>query len=343
MLRLGVIFGGRSSEHEVSLMSAASVLRVIDETVYDVIKIGITKKGDWLRYEGTPDKIENGQWEKEAEPFSIDKLKETVDFAFPVLHGMYGEDGTIQGLFEMLDIPYAGCGVLASSVAMDKALARDVFRRNGLPMCGHRLITLPATDEELNRDIEEITKEMKFPLFVKPANAGSSVGITKVKAKEELKKAVREAEKYDARILVEEGVNCRELESGVIGNRELTVSTVGEILPSADFYDYTAKYFDGGQTRICVPADISDELREEIRTLAAKAYKAIDCSGFARVDFFYDKDNKRVLLNEINTIPGFTAFSMFSKLFEASGLTYREQIERIIELGYERYNAKNNR
>ncbi len=343
MLRVGVIFGGRSSEHEVSLMSAASVLRVIDREKYDVIMIGITKRGNWLLYEGSPDNIENGQWEQSAKPFCIDELKKHIDFAFPILHGAYGEDGTIQGLFEMLDIPYAGCGVLASSVAMDKALARDVFIRNGLPMCNHKLVCLPMSDEELDREIEEITKELKLPYFVKPANAGSSVGITKVKESGKLKEAIRAAEKHDARILIEEGINCRELETGVIGNREVTVATVGEILPAADFYDYRAKYFDGGKTRICVPADVSDEMREEIRTLAAKAYKAVDCSGFARVDFFYDKDNKKILLNEINTIPGFTAFSMFSKLFEAVGMSYRDQIERIIELGYERYNAKNNR
>lgn len=343
MIKLGVIFGGKSGEHEVSLMSAASVLRAIDRTKFQPVTIGITKKGEWKLFEGSEDDIENGSWEKTAVPFPIDKLKETVDFALPIMHGPNGEDGTIQGLFEMVNIPYGGCGVLGSAAAMDKAIAKDVFAQAGLPICRHILIIgeyyLRHTEEEIAR----LEAAMSYPVFVKPANMGSSVGISKAKDRESFREAMTEALKYDRRIVVEEGLDIREVETGVIGIDDPIVSVVGEILPSEEFYSYHAKYFDGGATNLVIPADITEEQSENIRDIAKRAYLALDCSGFARVDFFIEKKTGKIYINEINTIPGFTAFSMFSLLFAEAGVPYAELIERIVDFGYERYNAKNNR
>lgn len=351
MKKIGVIFGGKSGEHEISLMSATSVINALDKNKFELYFFGITKEGKWKHFEGAVSDIENGQWEKTAKDFNMGSLKDLVDFALPILHGPYGEDGTIQGMFEMLDIPYAGCGVLASSVAMDKAIAKDIFAKAGLPICKHALIYaedfLNAHGEVDLKTIEEEAKRIEskvpYPMFVKPANMGSSVGITKAKDRESLYKALLEAAKYDRRIVVEEGINCRELETGIIGNHRPKAATVGEILPSAEFYDYKAKYFDGGQSKICVPADIAPEIREQIREIAVKAYMALDCAGFARVDFFLEKGTNKVYINEINTIPGFTKFSMFAKLWGEAGVSYAQLIERIVEFGYERHHAKNSR
>lgn len=351
MIKIGVIFGGRSGEHEISLMSAASVINALDKAKYKTFFFGITKEGKWKHFEGTTAEIENGQWEKTAKNFNPGKLKEYIDFALPILHGPYGEDGTIQGLFEMLDIPYAGCGVLASAAAMDKAIAKDIFAKAGLPICKHALtfsddfISVEGKCDEnlIKAEIEKIEKKVPYPMFVKPANMGSSVGITKAKDKDGLKKSLIEAAKYDRRIVVEEGIDCRELETGVIGNHNPKAATVGEILPSSEFYDYKAKYFDGGQSKICVPADISEDIREQIRDIAVRAYMALDCAGFSRIDFFLEKETKKVYINEINTIPGFTKFSMFSKLWAEAGVPYSLLIERIVDFGYERYYAKNSR
>lgn len=351
MIKIGVIFGGKSGEHEISLMSAASVINALDKTKFKPFFFGITKEGKWKHFEGNTAEIENGQWEKNAKDFNPGSLKEYIDFALPILHGPYGEDGTIQGMFEMLDIPYAGCGVLASSLAMDKAIAKDIFAKAGLPICKHALTfseDFMSDDGKedinlMNVEIDKIEEKVPYPMFVKPANMGSSVGISKAKDRAELHKALLEAAKYDRRIVVEEGIDCRELETGVIGNHKPEAAAVGEILPSSEFYDYKAKYFDGGQSRICVPADVPKEIKDKIRNIAVRAYMALDCAGFSRVDFFLEKDTNRIYINEINTIPGFTKFSMFSKLWVEAGVPYPQLIERIVDFGYERYYAKNSR
>ena len=351
---IGIVFGGRSGEYEVSLLSAASVIRAIDKTKFDLVYIGIDKEGHWYLVpkvyaqdennkvsEITADIIENGTWLKAAAPIIPGDIKGLVDFALPVMHGPYCEDGKIQGFFEMLDIPYGGCGVLASAVAMDKLAAKDVFRQHGIPVCADEAVTRRDMAADKEGVLDRIEKSLGYPCFVKPANMGSSVGVSKATDRKALEEALTLALKYDRRIIVEEFVNCRELETGIIGNDHPEAAAVGEILPSAEFYDYEAKYFSSGASKICIPADISDERREEIRSLAIKAYSAIDGEGFARVDFFIDKDTDKLYLNEINTLLGFTKFSMFPQLWEEAGVKYGETIERIIELGYERYNAKN--
>ncbi|MDO4552960.1 MAG: D-alanine--D-alanine ligase family protein [Bacillota bacterium] len=363
-MKLGIIFGGRSGEHEVSLMSAASVIGAVDKSKYQVVQIGITRGGEWLLYDGPPARIESGEWEREAraalaaEPekygFTVlgtggRNLKELVDFAFPVLHGPYGEDGTIQGLFEMAGIPYAGSGVTGSAAAMDKILAKAIFAREGLPQCEY--LSLQA--EELEEDIAE---DRRLPLpgrweekglsprwFVKPANMGSSVGISRATDRDSMAAALKEAARFDSRILIEEGIDGRELEVAILGNHNPQAAEVGEIIPSAAFYDYHAKYLDGGRSRLCIPAEISRETAERLKDIALRAYKALDCCGYARVDFFLERGTDQLYLNEVNTIPGFTRFSMFPLLWGAAGVPYPELIERIVELGYERYHAKNHR
>jgi len=356
MTTIGVLFGGRSGEHEISLMSAASVIKAIDKTKYKIVMIGITKQGKWLKYDGPFCRIEDGGWQKIAETalekdpknygFTVlgtgkDSLKEQIDFALPILHGPYGEDGTVQGLFEMLNIPYGGCGVAASSICMDKGLAKAIFAKEGLPQVCYRVVCSEDLKEEKNNIIQKLSDELGFPVFVKPANMGSSVGVGKVKDRKELEQALFNAAKYDRRILVEEYIDCREIETGVLGNLNPEVAAVGEIIPSAEFYDYRAKYFDGGKSKLCIPADITKEQTETIQEIAEKAYRATDCCGFARVDFFINKKTGKIYLNEINTIPGFTKYSMFPLLWEAVGVPYSTLIERIITLGYERHYVKN--
>ena len=340
MKKIGIIFGGKSTEHEVSQMSAASVLRAIDKKKFTPVTIGITKTGEWKLFEGDYDKIENGEWEKEAKPFRPSDLKNVCEFAFPVLHGLNGEDGTIQGLFEMLDIPYAGCGVAGSASTMDKGIARDIFRCAGLPMCKHVAFISADFNDDPDGIMNRIERELGYPCFVKPSNMGSSVGISKAHDRAELKKGLEEAIRIDRRIVVEEAVDAREVEIAVIGNDYPETAAIGEILPSDEFYTYHSKYFDNGETKLVIPADITDEQRAEIQRIAKIAYKACDCSGLSRVDFFIDRKTGKVLLNEINTIPGFTAFSMFSLLWAEAGVPYPELIERIVNYGYERYNAK---
>ncbi|MCL1808743.1 MAG: D-alanine--D-alanine ligase [Clostridiales bacterium] len=348
MTRLGIVFGGRSGEHSVSLMSATSVIGALDASKYEVVCIGITRQGEWKLYSGPAACIESGEWERTAKPFNAGDLKKEIDFAFPVLHGPYGEDGTIQGLFEMLDVPYAGCGVLASALAMDKIVAKELFKADGLPVCRHMAVAAEelAGAERLADRIEDRIEDCfsgKYPLFVKPSNMGSSVGISKVKHRGGLAAALDEAARHDRRIIVEEGIAGRELETAILGNASPEAAVVGEVLPSAEFYDYAAKYLDGGKSKICVPADIPQETAEEVRATAVKAYKALDCSGFARVDFFLEEGTGKVFLSEVNTIPGFTKYSMFPLLWQGAGLAYPRQLERIVEFGNERYYAKNHR
>lgn len=343
MDRLGVFFGGRSNEHEISLLSAAAVISAIDRERHELYYFGITRDGSWRHYEGPIEAIADGSWEKTAEEVSVDQVRQMIDFAFPVLHGPYGEDGKIQGLFEMLDLPYAGSGVTGSAIAMDKVAAKQIFLSNGIPTCDFALVTSEALAADPEGETERCDRSLPYPMFVKPANMGSSVGISKVRNKDELKDALVLAARYDRRIIVEEGINCREVETGVIGNVVPEVASVGEIVAKADFYDYTAKYSDDAGTMILVPADIDDETREKVRSIAAKAYLALDCAGFARVDFMIDKVTGAVYVNEINTIPGFTKYSMFPVLWGEAGLPFGELVERIVNYGYERYNAKNNR
>ncbi len=352
MIKLGIIFGGRSGEHEISLMSATSVIKAIDQDKFIPVLIGITKEGNWLLYDGPIEKIEDGSWQQIAEAALAENpekygvtilgaggksLKDWIDFALPILHGPFGEDGTIQGLFEMADIPYAGCGVLGSATAMDKALAKEIFAKEELPICRHLNLLKEEILENLNRVINRVEKYLPYPIFVKPANMGSSVGISKAVNTEELKSAMMEAIKYDRRLVLEEGLDCREIETGVIGNYAPQVAAVGEILPSAEFYNYEAKYFDGGQSKMCVPADIPADIAKEIRSIALEAYGLLDCCGFARVDFFLERGTNKIYINEINTIPGFTKFSMFPLLWAEAGVSYSQLIEKIIAFGYERY------
>lgn len=353
-LRVGIIFGGKSDEHEVSLMSAASVINAMDKSKYDILPIGITKQGKWLIYDGDIEQIPNGNWESIAEKnleenpdkysFSVigtpPNLKDSIDVAFPVLHGPYGEDGTIQGLFEMADIPYIGSGVLGSALAMDKIYAKKIFDKFELPICKDTLVMRTEIRYDIQSVIKNIEKEFKYPVFVKPANLGSSVGISKAHNHDELKAALLEAAKFDRKILIEEFINCRELEVAVFGNDNPQASVVGEIIPSHEFYDYKAKYFDNGGSKLCIPAPISKEKSDEIRAIAVKAYKALDCCGFSRVDFFIDKDTEKIILNEINTIPGFTKYSMYPLLWEEAGVAYSQVIDKLIEFGLERYKEK---
>lgn len=356
MVRLGVFFGGRSGEHEVSLMSAASVINAIDRKKYEVKTFGITKDGTWLLYEGSPEHIADGSWQQEAEQtlrndreaygFTVlgaggKSLKDMIDFALPVLHGPYGEDGTIQGLFEMIGIPYGGCDVIGSALAMDKIAAKQVFSAMDIrqvPYVWLEAEDLPEKTEWMKR---KIRKRLHYPVFVKPANMGSSVGLSKVSRPEELNAAIALACRYDRRIIIEQGVECRELETAILGNHSVEVGAVGEIISASEYYDYEAKYLDGGRSQLCVPAQITEAQREEIRSTAARAYKALDCRGYARVDFLMDKNTGEIYLNEINTIPGFTPYSMFARLWEAEGVPFPELIDRIVELGMERYSVKN--
>lgn len=364
---IAIVFGGRSGEHEVSLMSATSVIKTIDKEKYNVIPLGITKEGRWMLYSGTFDKIESGEWEDIANKLLKDSpdenifsvvplgsgdvwekgqsiprsLSEQIDVIIPMLHGPYGEDGTIQGLFEMADIPYVGAGVLASSVAMDKVFAKKLFEQLGLPVGKYIVVMRNKLVKELQAYITMIEESFKYPVFVKPANLGSSVGISKAHDRQELLKGLELAAKHDRKILVEEYIECREIECAVLGNDDPDASVLGEIIPSHEFYDYESKYFDDGKSKLIIPADIPEEKSDEMRAMAVKAYKAIDCSGLARVDFFLEKETMKVYINEINTMPGFTKYSMYPMLWQATGLPYKELIDKLIELAEERYEEKN--
>lgn len=352
-LNVAVLFGGKSGEHEVSLMSATNVIRAMDKAKYNIYMIGITKQGKWMAYEGDVDKIIDGTWEKEAEKLerkeTIDLLfseffkgdsRSRMDVVFPVLHGPNGEDGTIQGLLELLDVPYVGCGVTTSALGMDKAFSKQLFHAAGLPVCNYDVIMKTDILKDINGTVGRIEAKFSYPVFVKPVNMGSSVGISKAHDREELVAALREASKYDRKVLIEEFINCREIECSVLGNNEPMVSGVGEIIPSHEFYDYEAKYFDDGKSILIIPAKLEEEKLAEIRSIAQKAYTVLDCCGMSRVDFFLEKGTDKVYLNEINTIPGFTKISMYPKLWDAAGISYGELIDRLIDLSLEMYNQK---
>lgn len=346
-LNVALIFGGKSGEHEVSLSSTASIYKHIDKNKYNVFTIGITKDGRWMYYEGSEENIKNGQWENLANKnVEINLIPvgnrevgikfeggrfEKIDVLFPVLHGPYGEDGKIQGLFEISQIPYVGCGVLASSVGMDKLVCKKVFSQMGLPQVNYTYTTKIVFNNNTEEELNKIERELDYPIFVKPANLGSSVGISKATNREELLNGINEALKFDSRIVLEQGVDAREIEVSVLGNEEVKASIAGEIKPAKDFYDYEDKYINGASTYE-IPAKISDADMENIRKMAVDAFKGIDGKGLSRVDFFIDRKSGEIFINEINTLPGFTNISMYPKMWEVTGLEYSNLIDKLIEL-----------
>src|SRR5579859_618061 len=391
-LRVGILFGGRSGEHEVSLLSAASVLNAIDKTKYEVVPIGITKDGRWLTAEhaerllkgekhagegaratqtqfraGDPEATpgaallatgesvvvppEPARRDAGLAPFQTDATLRraadraiNVDVIFPVLHGTFGEDGTIQGLLELADIAYVGAGVLGSSAGMDKDIMKSLFRAAGLPIVKHVTVLRVQFERELKKVQKLVESKLKYPVFVKPANLGSSVGISKAHDRKELGPAIEEAAKFDRKIVIEQGVGgkkekAREIECSVLGNDDPMASIPGEIVPIKEFYDYNAKYLDEG-SKLIIPAKISKQQTKKVQELAVRAFQAVDCSGLARVDFLMDPKGSKIYLNEINTMPGFTAISMYPKLWAASGLEYPDLIDRLIQLGVERHADK---
>jgi len=329
--RVGLIFGGQSQEHEVSIMTAREVLGAMDESRYDIILYGIDKKGRWRRMTGIADTLTHLDHDLQGPRIPgdiVDSLQRDCDVLFPLLHGPFGEDGRIQGFFEMIGLPYVGSGVLGSGVAMDKEVARRLLKARGIPMVEARVLR-----RHQETDPGGLIRALGLPLFVKPANLGSSIGISKVKTLEELKAGIAEAFRYDDKILVEKGHEVREIECGVLGNENPRVSGLGEILPSHEFYDYEAKYFDGGASEILIPADLPEETVARIQKLALEAYRELEIKGLARVDFFIEKTGGEVYLNEVNTMPGFTPFSMYPRLFLEEGLTYSGLIDQLIDLG----------
>ena len=353
-LRVGVIFGGRSGEHEVSLMSACSVLEALDSQKYEITQIGITHDGAWIvgnnllavlsessKEEHSPaallpDPTRKGIFtivsEKHGERLS---LLTKLDVVFPVLHGSYGEDGALQGVFEMADTAYVGAGVLGSSLAMDKGVFKDVMRAQNIPVLDSKVVLRNQIASDLENTLSMCEQVAPYPLFVKPANLGSSVGISKCNNRSDLGEGLQEAARYDRRVLVERGINGREIEVSVLGNDDPEASVPGEIIPEAEFYSYDAKYHDD-HSELKIPADIPLGVIALVQDCALQAYKAIDCAGMARVDFLLEKDTDQLYLNEINTIPGFTQISMYPKLWAATGKPYSELLDNLIELAIER-------
>jgi D-alanine-D-alanine ligase len=352
-LRVGVIFGGRSGEHEVSLASAASVIRALDPEKYEAVPIGITKDGRWLVGTGAtkmlPEVLKSGERVSlPADPTSASLVpiapssghpSITVDVMFPVMHGTFGEDGTIQGLLELAGLPYVGAGVLASSVGMDKDVQKRLFAEAGLPIVPFIAVRRSEWEHQRATVIKAIKKKFKFPLFVKPATLGSSVGMTRVKAAHELGAAIDTAAEFGLKIMVEKAVTAREIEVSVLGNDDVRASIPGEILPHREFYDYTAKYLEQG-TRLLIPAPLKKKQVATFQEYAVRAFKAIDGTGMARCDFFLEQKTGKVFINELNTIPGFTSISMYPKMWEASGLPYTKLIDRLIELAFELHREK---
>src|SRR5580693_6959188 len=389
-IRVGILFGGRSGEHEVSLLSAASVLNAIDKEKYEVVPIGITKDGRWLTAEhaenlltgklvleprnlraGDPDTTSSAAVLAQGEsvvvppepvhrhrglvPFQTDAALTrrtsdraiNVDVIFPVLHGTFGEDGTIQGLLELADIAYVGAGVLGSAAGMDKDIMKSLFAAAGLPIVKHVTILRSAWEKEPKKAQKFVESKLKYPVFVKPANLGSSVGISKAHDRKELGPAIEEAAKFDRKIVIEQGVGgkkqkAREIECSVLGNDDPVASVPGEIVPGKEFYDYTAKYVDEG-SELIIPAKLTKAETKKVQELAVRSFKAVDCSGLARVDFLMEPGSgksRKIYLNEINTMPGFTAISMYPKLWAASGLDYPDLIDRLIQLALERHADK---
>lgn len=352
--RVVVLFGGQSSEHEVSRTSAQSVLENLNDKKYDILPVGITKNGEWLPYRGEYKYISTGEWEEKARSefqksitgtekpcYSINNFLEQIcsapiDIVFPVLHGANGEDGSIQGLLELAGIPYVGCNILASSVGMDKAVSKILFEHAGLNQGKYIVVKRPDIYSNISEIQDKVKSYIGYPCFVKPANSGSSVGISKVKDESSLLKALEYAANYDRKILIEEYIDGREVECAVLGFDSPVASTVGEIIPCNEFYDYEAKYIKA-ESKICIPAQLDKETIQRIQADAVTAFKALDCAILARVDFFVENKTGKVFINEINTMPGFTSISMYPKLWDASGISYRQLLEKIIDLSFLRY------
>ena len=328
MIKLGVIYGGVSTEHDVSEMSAKSVIDNLNKEKYEIHEIYINKYGKW--YEVKDEEVE--------EIYNIIWTLKELDVVFPVLHGLGGEDGTIQGMLEMMQVPYVGCGVLASSVGMDKAYTKIIFDKAGIPQAPYiyirkkdnEYVIIDENFDEEEFELEKITEKLQFPMFVKPSNSGSSVGVKKATNKEELKMAVENAGQYDKKILVEQGIDAKEVECAILDGKELQASTVGEIMSAEDYYSFDAKY-NIPESKTVIPAKITEEQIEIVRKLALKAFKAIDGNGLARVDFFVENKTNKIYINEINTMPGFTKISMYPKLFDAVGIKYSELLDKLIE------------
>jgi D-alanine-D-alanine ligase len=352
-LRLALIYGGRSGEHEVSIASAASVMQAIDRQKYELLPVYLTPEGRWLpgvepvllQSGASPthtaallssDPKQRGLIPLSSRAELRPEVMTSLDVVFPLLHGTYGEDGTVQGLLELADIPYVGASVLASAVSMDKGMMKSLFQQAGLPIVPHLVIQRRVWEADPASVQEQILRTLSLPVFVKPANLGSSVGISKVKQVAELQPALACASQYDRRLLVEQGLDCREFECSVLGNDEPMVSVVGEVIPQREFYDYQAKYTEG-LSDFCIPAAIDGILAEALRQMALVAFRAVDAAGLARVDFFVDRHSNTPYVNEINTLPGFTTVSMYPKLWQASGISYTELIDRLVQLALERH------
>lgn len=339
--KVAILFGGQSTEHEVSRVSAASVLKNIDLEKFEVCTVGITKEGKWFQYTGEIDKIENGKWEQDSdnkkENGHVILFDRKVDVIFPVMHGLYGEDGTIQGLSKLVGLPCVGPGVMSSAVCMDKVYTKYVLENFGIKQADYVVVKAHEYLKNKNEIIETIEEKIGYPVFIKPSNSGSSVGISKAHNREELDKGLEFAIKFDRKVLVEETINAREIEVAVLGNDEPTAATPGEIIPANEFYDYEAKY-SNAESKLLIPANLNEEKLEMVRQCAIEIYKCLDCSGMSRVDFLVDKDTEEVYLNEVNTLPGFTKISMYPKMWEASGKTYKNLITELIELAMERDN-----
>lgn len=359
-LRVGLIFGGRSSEHEVSLVSASSVMDHLDSNKYEVFPIGITKEGSWLpgvapakllaaeQCAGDAPVLEMNATSMLTKPSSTRQSmplvenngwfssNDVLDVAFPVLHGRYGEDGTLQGLLEMANVPYVGCGVMGAALGMDKEKMKMIFRAVGLPVIDSLAFRRNEWERSPENIVSAIERRLNYSCFVKPANSGSSIGVNKARNRDELERAMKVAADYDHKIIVERAINCRELECSVLGNDEPKPSVIGEVIVNNEFYDYQAKYIDQNSYTV-VPADVPKETAEEMRRMATQAFLALDLSGLARVDFFLEHGTNHIYINEVNTLPSFTPQCMYPKLCEASGLSYPYLLERLIELALERH------
>ena len=355
-LRVAVLFGGRSGEHEVSLASARSVMAALNPATYAIIPIGITPEGRWFTsgdpledlargLKPNPEELTIVPGDPSAKGLLVLSSSgraapiQPIDVIFPILHGPYGEDGTVQGLLELADVPYVGGGVTASAAGMDKAVMKACFAAAGLPQLPFKEFKRKRWEAERGAVLDEAEALLDYPIFVKPTNLGSSVGVSKAKGREELERAMDVAAQYDRKFIVEQGIDCRELECSVLGNDEPIASVVGEVITEREFYDYEAKYLPGG-CELVIPADVDEEVAETVREYALRAFVAVDCAGLGRVDMLMDRSTGQVYVNEINTIPGFTATSAYPKLFEASGISYSELVDRLIELALERHADK---
>jgi D-alanine-D-alanine ligase len=351
---LALLFGGRSGEHEISIISARSVAAAVNSKQFNLLPIYITREGKWLNESASRSVLEKNYEALiknsdalEKEKLRVAKLKgkfkfdfSKIDVAFPVLHGTFGEDGTAQGLLEMMNVPYVGNGVLASALTMDKAAAKATFKEAGLNVVSYVVGFRNEVETNLNAVVKRCEKALSYPMFVKPANLGSSVGISKCKKRTQLEEALKLAALYDRKILIEQGLNVRELEVGVLGNEEVIASVVGEIVPCNEFYDYEAKYIKS-DSKLFIPAELPKRISDEVQKQAITAFKAVNGEGMARVDFFLEKETNKLFINEINTIPGFTSISMYPKMFLAAGLSYPELISRLIDLAFERFKERN--